>query len=437
MKRILIPIGIGLGIFALVGVVGSALVVFQEASRIHPILGWTVLGLLALGFFLLVILPVSRVLALPGALVAPKERTGTDWARYLQRYADRLLSNRHVKEGYGGIDALRQTRDAARGKTPTSNDLDALLTQIEATTRHLDKIANQKIVQHAAAVFVVTGASQSGRFDTGIVFSTQIRMVKELAELYYQRPGPRELWQLYANVGGSAFLAGEIQDSELLAVLGAPVSAALSGFVPVSGTAPLISLMVHSLLDGSANALLTLRVGILARRYCGVAVGSSRREVARSASIEAAGLLAGVVAQGARRIASATRRLVVQGAVQGPQTAVRGVTDMGTTVVQEISRLAGRVGDKAWRASQSAFRGISRIAGEGGTANPSRSGLESSGVGTAVEGSRTIPVDPVDPQSTRSRADNVADLAGEMPTDPAIARDTLRFWERVAEFFGA
>src|SRR5690606_4551712 len=191
-------------------------------------------------------LPALRVLALPGALVPPQERSGPRWSRYLQRYADRILSNGPALATYPRKEQLRQARHNARGKEPTPDAVATLLGELNEATRHLDAAANRKILEHAAAVFVVTGASQSGRLDTAIVLTTQIRMVKEIAEIYYQRPGARELWRLYANVGGSAFLAGEIQDSELLAVLGAPVSAALSGFVPVSGTTPLVSLMVQS-----------------------------------------------------------------------------------------------------------------------------------------------------------------------------------------------
>lgn len=402
-KRILIPVGIGLGIFALVGVVGSALLVYQEASRIHPALGWVVLALIGVGAFLLLILPAVRILSLPGAIVPPPERSGRPWTRYLQRYADRMLSNGRAMTAYPRIEELRKARQEARGKKPASESVTVLLNELTEATRHLDAVANRRIIEHAAAVFVVTGASQSGRLDTAIVFATQIRMVKELAEIYYQRPTAGELWRLYANVGGSAFLAGEIQDSELLAVLGAPVSAALSGFVPLSGTAPLVSLMVQSLLDGSANALLTLRVGILTRRYCGVVVAGNRQEIARSASVEAAALLGGVVAQGARRIASATRRLIVQGAVQGPQTAVRGVTEVGSNVAQELTRFAERVGDKAMRASHSAVRGLTRVV-------------------------RATPPGPSD------AAELAPTGAGPpLPADPVVARDTVRFWERVAD----
>ena len=78
--------------------------------------------------------------------------------------------------------------------------------------------------------------------------------------------------------GYSAAISGD------RAVLGAPVSAGLTGFIPVSGMDPLVSLLMNSLLDGSANALLTLRIGALARRYCAIRLEDDRRKIARSAS---------------------------------------------------------------------------------------------------------------------------------------------------------
>jgi hypothetical protein len=145
----------------------------------------------------------------------------------------------------------------------------------------------------------------------------------------------------------SAFIAGEIQDSEVLAVLGAPVSAGLTGFIPVSGMDPLVSLLMNSLLDGSANALLTLRIGALARRYCGIRLEEDRRKIARSASLEAAGLLGGVVASGAHRVASATRRLVLDGAVRIPQRAAMGVVGAGSDLLSGIAKMAGRAAGRA------------------------------------------------------------------------------------------
>ncbi len=399
-KKLLIPVGIGLGLLALLGVLGSTLFLFREASEIHPALGWLVAGVLFVALFLLILQPMLQIMRLPRPLHRP-DRADTDrWNRYLRDYADRMLENPRLEDG-----PERDALLAARSMEGSPDQTTPLESALDGAARVLDRVSDQVIRRHAAAVFVATGASQSGRLDIGIVLSTQLRMIREIAEIYYQRPGPRELWSIYSNVGGTAFLAGEIQDSEVLAVLGAPVSAALSGFVPVSGTAPLISLLVNSLLDGSANALLTLRIGVLARKYCGVEPVESRPAAFRSASAEAARLLSEVVSDGAKRIASATRRLVVTSTVQGPQTAARSVADAGTTVVSGIARAAGRVGSKAWSLSRDAVRGV--------TGEPAPR--------TAAE-LKSPEIDEAEPNAPTRQED-------------LVLEDTARFWERVATVF--
>jgi hypothetical protein len=344
LRAIVIPALLGLGLLALVGLAGSALILYREASAAHPVLGWTVLGLLALAAFLLLVLPVARLAALPRGLRRPDTEEGPAWDDYLRRYGKRLRSNRVLQEDYPGYGELKAAVD--------SGDRARLETEATRAVGFLDGRAREIVTRHAAAVFTTTAVSQSGRLDTMLVFSAQLRMVKEIAELYWQRPTLRDLLRLYGNVGTAAFVAGELEDSEILAVLGAPVTAGITGLIPVGGTDPLVSLLVNSLLDGSTNAFLTLRVGILAQRYAGLHVSSDRRGLARSASLEAGALLADVVGRGAKRIATITRKAVAKSAVRGPQKAVRGVTGIGAAVAGGIAGLAGRAGRGAATAGQ-------------------------------------------------------------------------------------
>jgi hypothetical protein len=62
---------------------------------------------------------------------------------------------------------------------------------------------------------------------------------------------------------------------------------------------------VNSVLTGTANAFLTLRVGIIARRYCGSLVLTEKRTLRRTASAEAAKLLGTIVKQGTTRLSKA------------------------------------------------------------------------------------------------------------------------------------
>ena len=62
------------------------------------------------------------------------------------------------------------------------------------------------------------------------------------------------------------------------------------------------TLLVNSVLTGSANAFLTLRVGMIARRYCSSLVVEDRRALRRSASAQAAVLLGSIVSHGAKTL---------------------------------------------------------------------------------------------------------------------------------------
>jgi len=342
LRSIVIPALAGLGLLALIGLLGSGLFLVQEAARVHPVLGWAVAALLVAAVLLLVGAPVVQIARLPGALVRPAEASGPRWNRFVRRYGVRLRGNRLLRVGYDGLDdleaALRDKSEAARPR---------LEAEITRGLRHLDANAEAVIVRHAAAVFAATAVSQSGKLDTAIVLSAQLRMVKEIAGIYYQRPRPRELWNLYANVGGAAFVAGELQDSELLAVLGAPVTAGVTGMIPMAGASPLISLLVRSLLDGSANALLTLRIGILARRYAGLRLEGDRSAISRSASLEAAGLLGGVVSRGSARVAALTRKLLLERATRGTTRAAKSAVGFGASLFDKILGAAGRAGARA------------------------------------------------------------------------------------------
>ena len=155
-------------------------------------------------------------------------------------------------------------------------------------------------------VFLTTAVSQSGRLDGLLVLAAQSRMVWRVAHLYYQRPSLREMLYLYANVAATSFVAGELDDLELHQMI-QPVVAGTVGAVggAIPGFQVMTSIMVNSLLSGSANAFLTLRVGIIAKDYCGSLVAEPRTQVRRAATAEAARLLSGIVKDSGKRVRDA------------------------------------------------------------------------------------------------------------------------------------
>jgi hypothetical protein len=192
---------------------------------------------------------------------------------------------------------------------------------IEEALRVLDAKADRIVREAASGVFLATAVSQAGRLDGLLVLAAQSRMVWRIAHLYHQRPSPRDLAHLYANVAGTAFVAAELQEIDLSeqvepilsSSLGA-LGASLPGF-QVAGT-----ILARCVLDGSANAFLTLRVGMIAKRYCGAVVVQPKATLRRAATTEAAGHLGAIVSDGGARLSKAMWRASadkVGGAVAG------------------------------------------------------------------------------------------------------------------------
>jgi hypothetical protein len=178
--------------------------------------------------------------------------------------------------------------------------------KVEEALAILDRDANGIIRKTAATVFVSTAISQSGRLDSFLVLSAQFRMVWRIAHLYYQRPTARDLIHLYANIAGTVFMASELEDIDIHEQVEPILSSTLGAMaVAIPGVQLAASILANSVLTGTANAFLTLRVGIITRRYCGSLIVAERRTLRRAASAEAAVLLGSIVREGATKLSKA------------------------------------------------------------------------------------------------------------------------------------
>lgn len=267
-------------LFFVIFVINQTSQVVGLADKVNPGFGRIILWGLLMIYAVLILIPVVLFLRLPRSLPPPKSEDAPEFDAYLEALKRRLSSNPCLK----GLDLSNRQ-------------------QIENALAILAGNADKIIHQAAATVFISTAISQSGRLDAFLVLSAQSRMVWQIARLYYQRPMLRDLIRLYANVAGTAFLASEIQDVDISEQVTPVLSSALGALaVTIPGIQLAASVMVNSVLTGTANAFLTLRVGIIARRYCGSLIVAERRKLRRAASAEAAKLLGSIVKQGTARL---------------------------------------------------------------------------------------------------------------------------------------
>lgn len=255
------------------------------AGQVHPALGTATLWGLIFCYGGLIGVPVVIILRMPRPLVAPPRDSGEAYEAYLAQLGRRLEVNPCVPIPPG---ALRTEAD------------------VKAALELLGARSDQVIRDMATTVFLTTAVSQSGRLDALLVLMAQSRMIWRVAHLYYQRPSLREMGYLYVNVAATAFVAGELDDLELHQMIQPVVTATLGtmgGAIP--GLQVFTSIAVNSLLSGSANAFLTLRVGMIAKAYCGSLVAQPRAKVRRSATAEAARMLSSIVKESGTRVRDA------------------------------------------------------------------------------------------------------------------------------------
>jgi hypothetical protein len=216
------------------------------ADRIHPVAGTIVFWVVCLAAGLFALYYAIAYTRLPLALGPPEEDSGPKYDAYLQALRIRLAAN------------------------PRTRDLPVVTKEeIEKAIGHLSTQADSVVRRTASTVFLSTALMQNGRLDGLIVLFTQIQMVGRIARIYVQRPSPRELMRLYANVAGTAFVASGMESldlGEMVAPLAVSVVPALKGGIP--GLSGISALLVKCVSNGAANAFLTLRVGEVARRYC-------------------------------------------------------------------------------------------------------------------------------------------------------------------------
>ena len=312
LVRLALFAGLTVLLCSVVFVINQTAQVVSLANTVSPTFGQIVLIGLLIAYAFVVAVPIVMIARLPKALRPPADESAPEFPIYLQQLGARLAANTYL----AGADV--QLSDRAG---------------IEAAIRILDAKASQVIKSTASTVFVSTAISQNGRLDAIMVLFAQSRMIWQVAHIYHQRPSLRELIQLYANVGATAFLVSEIEDLDINEQVEPVITTALGG--SLAGLAPGMSMVAtivtQSILEGTANAYLSLRVGVIAQRYCASLTTLNRKGMRRYASVAAASMLGAIV--------SASAGVVTKAIVNAAKEA--GVEAAGS-VAGSVRRLAAR-----------------------------------------------------------------------------------------------
>jgi hypothetical protein len=309
-RRILVVLAVTMTVCLVSLIIAGVASLVSLADRIHPIAGTIVFWAVCLTAGLLALYYAIAYARLPAALGPPEEDCGPKYDAYLQALRLRLAAN------------------------PRTRDLPVVtMEEIEKAVGHLSTQADLVVRRTASAVFLSTALMQNGRLDGLIVLFTQIQMVGRIARIYVQRPSPRELARLYANVAGTAFVASGLESldlGEMVAPLAVSVVPALKGGIP--GLSGISALLVKCVSNGAANAFLTLRVGEIARRYCELTSKSSPELIRKSATAAAVQHLGRIVRENGtlvvKKIWASTGRALIDSGVSKAEDIAGATRDL-------------------------------------------------------------------------------------------------------------
>ena len=275
IKKIVVLFALFIIIVFVVFVFNQTVQIVQSARAVNAVLGDGVKWGLLFTYFLLLITPLVLWFRVPKRMSPPASAEGTEHERFMVDFRKRLSRNSRLR----GL------------SLDTQGD-------ISAAVQLLDKEAHDAVASAASAVFLSTAVLQSGRLDVLVVLAAQTRLIWQVAHIYYQRPSLRDFVQLYANVASTAFIAAGIEDVDVDVLVSTVFGSTVAAI-------PGMHLLASSVLSGSANAFLTLRVGMITKEYCRCTVQVERQGLRRAATLQAAKLLGSIVREGSIKLSKA------------------------------------------------------------------------------------------------------------------------------------
>jgi Domain of unknown function (DUF697) len=311
MLRRLVVVG---GLLALVCsaifVINQTAQVVSLANTVSPVLARVVLGVLLTTYALVTLGSVVLFIRLPKPMAPPANEQSSEYQAYLRRLGSRLANHPDLVCAGALNDRI----------------------SIDSALKVLDAKADEVIKGAASALFVATAVSQSGDLDALMVLAEQARLIWRVAHVYNQRPTLRDFGQLYANVGASVFAATKLEDLDIAHQVMPVVHKAIghSIIIRVPGVDTVASFAMQCVLDGTANAYLTLRVGIICQTYCRSITAVDRRKARRNASLAAASMLGSIVSVSAASVVRAILAAATKAAQSGAESAATGIREAGT-----------------------------------------------------------------------------------------------------------
>lgn len=231
--------------------------IFDFFYKLHPHAGYTSLGLIILLLLIFVVRPIVVMLTSPCFTLDVSQHSSKEISkrnyRSLKKVAKNLLNSDYLSSN---------SKELIKTKYHDKQQLNLALKDIY--DKEISKKINQVINETSSKVLVATAISQSNKFDALTVILLNVRMIMRIVVLCGYRPSYTQLAKLMLKVFRNALIAYSIQTIEIDEMIFNGINRLVKGAL---NSLPFVSELTKSLTQGGANALLTLRIGIITRKY--------------------------------------------------------------------------------------------------------------------------------------------------------------------------
>lgn len=257
-------------------VIGQGYLFYRLFDDLHPVAGLVYVAGLTAALAWLVARPIAAFLSMPVAarppdiLIDPKAPDPAAIAARLTydvRYLKMLAANPEVQAeraailesmAKGRALASRAARAGPAEAHALSLDLEAFEREhIEARLAPLDRRVNQIIHAEAVGVGVATALSMNGTVDAFIVLWRNANLVAKVSRIYFGRPHLMGSLRILRDVAAIVVAARALEDVT-----------DITGEVIGSLLGRMGGLIAGPVMDGGINAMMTLKLGYLAKRRC-------------------------------------------------------------------------------------------------------------------------------------------------------------------------
>lgn len=275
-----IMIGIGVLIVILLIIISSVISVGERLRKINVYLEYGFYVLSVLLFWVLIANPIRIILFSPTfSLATVMDENDNKHFRVYQKVARNFVNNNTVNE-----EEKKAITQAINNKT----ELRTVMNKVFDTT--IKKEINRIIFKNAKTVMISTTISQNGRLDMLTVLSVNLKMIKDIVLKCGFRPSYAKLGKLSINVLTTALIAESLEGLDVNDLFPQSTANFLADL-------PLVKPIMNSFVQGMSNALLTMRVGFVTRKYLfSETKDPSKSEIRRFAIKESIKMLPSVIA---------------------------------------------------------------------------------------------------------------------------------------------